>query len=217
MAVPGTMPQMTGFGRNGAGIELTYLDFAESFNSKNITGPALILAGDLLVHLQWRYWTGSTPTAVVPTGFSSLVNFAGIGNTRGIISFKIADGSEANAVIAGMNSQHQSQNFMIVSRPSAAISGINTTTFAGQGTNSDPDPRVIAAASLDPASIGMALFYHTASPVITFSPVSGNTTKTGNNCNTYWAIQNGSPVNISVDMNDAGGALMMIGGAVSVY
>ena len=196
-----------------SGISLSYVDLTES-SSASVTGSASIAAGDLLIHMQFR-GAFSTPATQTPTDFTALKNSSD-SLSRGIISYKIADGDGASASITGMSTGIFSRNFLLVARPDKAISNVATTTFATQITNSDPAARSISMTTLGHNGIGVAFFYHEATPTIVFSPVTGNTSKTGLECNTYWSIQNGSKSDISVDIDDTGYTMMM-GGGIGVY
>jgi len=75
---------------------------ATSTNSATITAPSGILAGDLIVMLDLAA-QNTTPTSVVPSGFSSIADIFGTNIGRMVASYKRAVGTEGGTSITGMS------------------------------------------------------------------------------------------------------------------
>src|SRR5262245_38755631 len=98
MPFPGTFPVAL-FTSGDDGVVTTLAQVASALSTlATITGPAAILAGDLLVLWDVGITTGANPPAfAMPAGFTVVNDTPLATNRRGVLSFKIATGAEASA------------------------------------------------------------------------------------------------------------------------
>jgi hypothetical protein len=180
--------------------------FQSSANSQTatLTAPSDIIAGDLLVFLDYAAGP-STPTSAVPSGFTSAGDIAQPANGRIILSYKKAAGSEASSSLQGMTSSSY-RKCIGVFRPNIPITSVTLAGVATQSTDGDPTSQNIAASGGTPPLI--ALCGYVSSGVVnprTFTPAKdGEITVTSNIIYLAYKIYNSSPADISVDMDDEG-------------
>jgi hypothetical protein len=147
--------QLIGFGDRRRSLvtpmtTITQEGSSTSTNSATITAPATIQAGDILILAQYSSSLTSVPTAVFPSGFTTVVNTGGV-EARAIISYKIADGSEASAVFTGMDATGTDQfdaKAMYVFRGDAAAVSVTISDVNGEvQTSGNPAAQVKNIAS----------------------------------------------------------------------
>lgn len=201
---------LAGFGSaaivSGGGGAVSSLAFNSSAvaSAANLTAPAGIIAGDLLVFLD--YAAGPTiPTSAVPSGFTSDVDIAQSASGRVILSHKIAVGTEGGTSIHGMTSSSY-RKIMGVFRPNATITTATAGSPVSQTTDADPSSQNIAASGGVAPLVALCGYVSTGTIATrTMSPAKDGEIDVGDQI-TYLAykIYNSSPADVSVDMPDAG-------------
>jgi len=194
---------------------------------ETITAPADIIAGDLLVIADKAQSTiGSTPTAVTPSGFTSVAN-SSIGSSgsgtswRQMFSYKIANGSEANASITGMNGSISDNKVMLVFRGNVPIQTATPNTFGAQAVDTNPAAQSVTASGGTPPLIIFGIYgSSTAVDPRTFT-VGGSSAKDGEvNSGTVlyvaWKIDISSPADASIDMDDEGNGNILQSGYIAL-
>lgn len=135
----------------GGGISsLVFQDSAtSSATNGRITGPASIIAGDILILIDKGVIAGSPPGTTIPSGFTAVFNVTG-NSTRLITSYKLADGSEAGATIQGMDLRGTggtSSMIMLVFRPNIAATVLTLSGVASESSTGNPAAQVVPIAS----------------------------------------------------------------------
>lgn len=190
-----------------AAVELTTITFRSSATSTTdtITGPADIAAGDLLVLLDRALNGSGIPTEVVPTDFN-IINSMNNGVTRRqILSYKIADGSEASASLTGMNGTSSDLKILAVFQGDTAISSVTVQDVNGEITDGDPAAQVKNASG---GAVPLIVIGGYGSS-LTINPrtwTGGTPSELSNGTIQYllYEIFNSSPADITVNMDDEG-------------
>jgi hypothetical protein len=145
--LPGMFPAGVAAIRQAAALTTLSQVASASSTGETITGPAGIQAGDLLVLWDVANGLGATlPTTVVPTDFDIIVNVpGGEGESRGILSAKIADGSEASASLTGMNGAANNRKALYVFRGNIPIAAYMTQDVGSQQTDGNPAAQTVNA------------------------------------------------------------------------
>lgn len=195
---------------------LSFLDSTVSSGS-SVTGPAGIQAGDLLVC--WDVATDASAVALNPlSGFTSIVTDGDTGNDQYcVLSYKIADGSEASASISGMNGASSNTKLLMVFRPDVPISAVNVVDASITQTGGDPGsesitagggvvPLVVLGAYAALSSIDSESFSPAADGEIERQPGS-----LLSNAELLYKIYNSSPANVTIDVGDEGLSTTMAG------
>ena len=196
---------LAGFGArmNTSGPPVTSLAFqASATGTTSVTGPASIIAGDLLVLANNAVTGGGAPSATVPSGFTSIGTVAD-GASRSVISYKIADGSEASASIAGMSGASFNAHCLYVFRGDEAVNTVTPGSVAGQITTGNPTAQVVTSGSGSAPLVVIGVY----GSDVAVSPRSFSPAKSGEiNVSTFYylayLIYNSSPANVTVDMDD---------------
>lgn len=191
-----------------------------------ITGPAGITAGNLLVMVD-LVWGGSSPTTAVPTGFSAISNVTN-SNRRQILSYKVADGTEAGATLTGMTAgAFITRKSLICFRGGKKITTASSNDPDGILT-ADPSAQTITSGSGTAPLVVIGAYTSHMTSVGTTGPidprtftVSGSPAKdgefenTGTNSSDLWSsvwiawkvyFHNQTPANVVVDMENEGSA-----------
>lgn len=173
--------------------------------AETITAPASIDSGDLLVLLDFAEGSGSTPTTVLASGFSSLSNTA-FNKKKAILSYKIADGTEDGATLTGMNGATSNQKALFQFRPDNPISTVTPSAGDAEGTNGSPASQSIPASGGSVPLVALAA-YSTDGAVDprTFSPAKDGELNATTLSYLAYKIYNSSPADITVNMDDEGG------------
>ncbi len=158
------------------------------------------------------------PSTAVPSGFTIFSNCnVSLTDTRAILSFKKATGSEAGATLTGMTNNGGGVRTLVVFQ-----TNVPTTTLTQGGgissgmTNSNPAAQIITSGSGTAPLVVVAMYY--ASGVIStrsFTPtadaeVTGPTP--GNKPYIKYKIYNSSPADVTIDMDDSGFGNVVQGG-----
>lgn len=201
--LPGCFPAIFAAAEAAAVTSLA-VQSSNTSSAQTITGPADIAAGDLLVLYDMAV-DSPAPSAVVPTDFTIVTNVSD-SILRGIISYKIADGSEASASLTGMNGATQNRKALYVFRGDVAINTVSPQSVNQPApTGGDPTAQSVTAGS---GAVPLVVIAGYGSSGI-IDPRTFSTTKDGEinpNTNMYLAykIYNSSPANTTIDMADEG-------------
>lgn len=161
-----------------------------------LSAPATIQAGDYLL------WgdsgdTDPLPTAVVPSGFTTIDNFTtSIG--RVIVAHKIADGSEASSTLTGMTASFGSKKVLIVYRGDAPIKAASVSDLAHQAKKTLTS-EIVTASNGAPPLIVIGVI--NSDDQMTMNPTKDGQVTSANFHNELsigWKIFNDSPVNVTV-------------------
>jgi hypothetical protein len=160
-------------------------------NSSTIAIPAGATTGDMVLLIDQALGTSVTPSAVIPSGFTSLFSNSGTSFSRVIFSYKvITDPADAGTTITGMNGATNKKIILlfrgsrgyVVTTTASNSGGINTTSTPSTVTMSDTSMDGYA----DGVPIVVAMFYG-SSGVSTGTDItfSGATYVAGPD-NTFW-------------------------------
>jgi hypothetical protein len=138
----------------------------------NITVPATVQAGDLLILLDRANDSPSGPANVIPSGFTQVATQM-VAPVRITVSFAIATPSDAGRVLTGLNGNNGSIKTVLVFRANQPIASV--LNFAG----------------------GTSLVASGAPATQTMDPVDALGIATGNTVMVAWAVSNGTAVTIS--------------------
>ena len=116
---------------------ISYVTHATS-TASTITAPSNILSGDILVLYDQSASLGSIPSEVIPTGFTKIQGATNglLSGSRGISSFKIANGTEASTSITGVNAGEMAK-ILFVLRPNFTASNVNPKSLSSQSSITD--------------------------------------------------------------------------------
>lgn len=199
MPVPGIRPIITTVN------SLAYVTVATSSLS-TITGPAGIVAGDVLVLYDRAINTSGAPTSATPSGFVAdpdLVEVSTDGLGRAIISTKIATGAEASASLSGMAGTSNQLKILYVFRPKRPITSIAVIAPAADFQNGDPADQVVNISAQTKPLVVIGAYAGSGGGGRSFSP-----TQDGANTLSFiearWKIYNRVPADVTVGMNDEG-------------
>jgi hypothetical protein len=173
-----------------------------------ITAPSDIVAGDILVLIDHSNGL-STPTTVIPSGFSALSNVSNP-NNRQILSYKLANGTEAGASLTGMSSPTTVQKLLVVF--SAGAAALTPSSFNGEMTDGNPVAQTVSGSGGTPPLVILGAYYaqEAAADPRTFT-VGGSPAKDGEVSGTdgfgselwlAYKIYDSNPADASIDMDD---------------
>jgi len=178
---------------------------ATSSTSTTITCPT-VQQYDVGILVDFAANGGSTPTQVVPSGFTSLRTDT-VGFYRGTASYKVFDGSESGSTLTGLSGDSRVTKTLLVFRPDAPITSVTASTWLGEATTGDPSSQSISASGQSAPLIRIAGANGsgtiTPTPTGTFDSTVTQGTGTGRQVVGY-SVQNSSPSDDTVDMNDVG-------------
>ena len=196
--------------RKVAGGGLTSVSFTDSATSTaaTITAPASINSGDLLILHDVAHGGASTPTSVIPSGFTSIVD-TDITKLKSILSYKIADGTEDGASLTGMNGSDFNAKGLYQFRGDIPITSVNLSTVNSEATAGNPSSQnVSASGGTSPLIVIGAYGTSNAAGVDprTFSPAKDGEISGSVEQYLAYKIYNSSPADVSIDMDDEGAA-----------
>lgn len=202
------MTNLAGIGFYSSG-DLTIVEFTNASNSgsSTFTIPAAILAGDVMVFADHSWGSSNPPAAVVPAGFTSIADASsGSTNSRIIISYKIAVGTESGTVITGMTGAINSRKGMVVFRGSNQITSVVPSTWLSESTLSAPaNQSVLATGQIAPlVVIGVYSTQGTAITVRGFTPASDADLVMTTALYFNYKIYNQGPLDTTISMVDNG-------------
>lgn len=190
--------------------EVVLLD-SNSVVGSTVTVPAGVQSGDLIVISDWVRHS-STPTEVIPSGFTVLHN-SGLLNSRRrlILSYKIAAGTEGGTLITGMSGNEGNYKVLMVFRANFTPSGISPGTPAFTTTDGNPTEQVIGAAGEPTPGIVFAVYASfDGASVVDPRTFTGATMDAELSANVrhylkYKIFNGGStPADVTIDMDDEG-------------
>ena len=193
----------------GGDVVLTTLSFRSSATStaETVTGPSDIEAGDLLVLLDRARNTSKTgdPGSVVASGFNVIDSAFDSQNTRQILQYKIADGSEASATITGMVGDETTNKVLLVFQGDVAIGSVSPQDVSSEMTAGNPASQGITASGGSAPLIVLGC-YGSAGAVNPRTWTGGTPSEVNSSTITYllYEIFNSSPSDITIDMDDEG-------------
>lgn len=204
-----TEPKFVRSGASGGAAPTSVAFQASAISTAaTITAPATINAGDILVLADNAIGT-VTPSTVVPTGFTSVVN-TNDGIMRQIVSYKIADGTEDGGTITGMNGNQFNAKALLQFRPDTAASSLALSTPNAQVTDANPTAQNVAASGgAVPLIVFAAYCSGGAVSPRTFSPAKDGEVTPDTFLYLAYKIYNSAPANVSVDMDDEGNSNML--------
>lgn len=201
--LPGMFP-----GAAGVLAEVTDLDFFASSTSQldTVTLPANIERGDLIfIFDHARNGTEVIPTSVVPTGFTSMFDTSGGGDTRIIGSYKIAAGNESSQVVTGMDAS-QDHKVALVFRSNALIGHVTVADVASEVTDGNPAAQVCNASGGVVPLVVFGFVGSAGGPIsFTFNPAADASVSSDTSTTVSYKIYTTAPADITVDMADVGG------------
>lgn len=170
--------------------------------SSTISAPSTIQNGDLLVLYDSALSTG-TPTAVTPTGFTTILNQSPISTRRIICSYKIATNSDASATITGMSGNLNVAKILLVFS-TKGIASASVFDVAFERSDGDPAAQTITSGSGKAPLVAIA-FVRNQSNNYSMTPTQdGVVENTGQGQFGLYKIYNSSPEDVTVDTNDGG-------------
>lgn len=189
----------------GSGLTLSFVASAVTGGS-TFTIPASAQAGDVAILFD-RVSNTTTPTSVVPSGYTQIANNVQA-TERGIVSYKKLEAGDPGSTPTGMNGDTFNSKIATVFRPSSAISTVTVGSVNGQATGDNPSQQTVTVASVQTPLI---VFGHYAGEIgksytgITFSPTHDAQIQGNLDANrARYKIYNESPSDTTVDLGDTG-------------
>lgn len=128
----------------------------------SVTAPAGIQKGDLMVLIDAPESAVAINTASVPSGFTQFRDVPSSGwETKAVMSYKIADGTEGGSTITGMTGAVENAKVLLVFRGRARITTMTMVANSNNISNGDPSGVIANFSGITPA----------ASPVIAMGTV----------------------------------------------
>ena len=180
---------------------LAYVAGAISSGS-TITIPAAAQAGDLAVLYDLaRNVIASYPTLVTPSGWTTLLDLQGNGNTSSILSYKILEAGDPGATITGMDGNSADAKSLVVFRATPSLAGVTVLESAEQYTSGNPAAQVKTAQSAYPYLVYGVCGGVSALPTwVAWADATGSS-----GWQRYaWKFFNDNAASCSVDCNDSG-------------
>lgn len=182
---------------------VSFVTSNENVSSETITMPS-VQNGDIAILIQASISSGSAPTDVTPSGFTSLSTDSGVYNVnhqRSSVSYRICDGTEDGSTLTGMLGTVSNYKFVLIFRPSESVSSISITRTY-QATLNDPSPQTILADGVYPM-IFFAL-YTSNNPITTrtFNPSADGEIFSLTRAYVKYKIYNSNAVETTIDMGD---------------
>jgi hypothetical protein len=200
------LPGWFACGRSAALLTILSEQASNTSEAQTIMVPSGVEDGDLIVLLDLALAAG-IPTKVIPSGFTEINDliFDAFVDYRQLISYKIADGTEAGGLLTGMNGTGNNK-CLYVFRGNLKIGSVTVSTVNAQSTSVDPAPQTVNASGRSPPLIVFGCYGSsgTVDPR-TFSPAKdGEISDTDNDTFFAYRIFNASPVDVIVDMDAEG-------------
>lgn len=183
-----------------------FVTFQASVTStaSTITAPSSVVRGNLLVlfDLAFNGDGAGSVTSVVPSGFTEVFNLVSLTTRRTIASYKIADGTEANTNITGMNGASSNFKILLVFSTVNAVSA-SAFDIATETTSGDPVAQTINAQNQPTPLVCFAFMRQATVTGQSFSPTQDGSV-TNSALTAYYKIYNANPQNVTVDCGDGG-------------
>jgi len=217
------IPAFNGAGSGGSGaggsLTLTLVGTATA-NAASISMPSGTIVGDWAILLDAaESGSGSSITSVVPSGWTSIKDIYNnpSGALRLIASQKVLTSTSS---VTGMSS---GTKFLLVFRPSSAITTVTASTWNGEVTAGNPTSQTVSASGVSTPLIVLALAATQESGAaipafVTETPSMTNLTNDGPSggpeCRMGYTLYNSSPSDQSIDTGDNGAVNGLISGYV---
>jgi hypothetical protein len=183
-------------------LQLSYVTYATT-TSQTLTIPASAQIGDIAVYVNRATSTLITPSAVIPSGWTTVSNLAAATYTRSIIAYKILASGEPGSNITVINTTYNT-SIMFIFRPNTTISSLSYASLNNQIVNTDPTAQTVTAQTKPYIVIGAC----GSTATCTFTNAWYTATQIINASSSYvrfgYLIFNDSPSNVTVDMTDYG-------------
>lgn len=141
-----------------------FVTSAQALNTGNITIPSGCATGDLLVLVDRAVnASGTYPTAVTPSGFTSINNTFGDNGVidrwqRQILYYQHAASDLSGTTVTGMTGTAVSQKLLLVFRGTSAFASATPAGAGGGTTNSNPTAQTLAINGLTAPILAIAAF-----------------------------------------------------------
>ncbi len=202
--------------QSGPITSLVYVDHTTSTGA-DITAPASIIAGDLLVLVQRGRNATGTPAGVVPGDFTEVGTGPDGGTSHASIAYKIADGTESSGVFTGIDGDANDSKFMWQYRANAPIISLSVSTLINGGvTSANPGPQTLTASGGTGIVLGITSFFTNnglgnVDPRTTSITPDHEATDGGGAAYSHDYIQESSPQDYTWDMDDEGNNNLLMG------
>lgn len=181
-------------------LQLSYVTYATT-TSQTITIPASSQVGDIAVYVNRSMGIVTTPSTVVPSGWTSVSNVTAT-YTRSIIAYKILVTGNPGSSITVMNDTYDS-TVMFIFRPTTTITSLSYASLNGQGVDTDPTAQTVTAQSTPYIVVGAC----GSTATCTFNSSWPTATQIINSTSCYvrlgYYIFNSNSSDVTVDMGDA--------------
>lgn len=184
-----------------------------STTADTITIPATAAAGDWAICFDVGFG-GSTPTEVVPTGFTQIGTSLSGANGRSVISYKTLVGGDPNSSVGVMTGSGTAA-VMLVFRPSQAIATVTPSTWNGEYTSGNPTSQTVTVGSSPLIVFGNATSSSAVTGWATESPAFDSSLGANSSNLAGYKIYDASPSNHTIDMADFGTANILRSGYVA--
>lgn len=176
---------------------------SETSTASTITIPASAQEGDVAILYDVAN-SGSTPTSVTPTGWTSIRSDAG-SISRQNSSAKVLVAADAGASITGMSGTNWENKTLIVVRPNVPARSFVAAGANGETTSGTPANQTVTASAGSAPLIVVAGYTISGSfGTLTFSPTQDATVSNGSFQRLRYKIYNSAPADVTVGMSDAG-------------
>jgi len=183
---------------------LTFIASSTSTTGASHTLMSNIDPGDVLVFWNRARNNVGAPVAFTPTGFTNVINASG-GNSRAMMSVKVATGSEDGAGVGAMNGGLDNDSICLQFRGDVPVVSINSQSLNSQVTDSAPSNQTITSSGGIAPLISWAGWASTGGITSRgFSPAKDGEVNASTDCYSAYKIYNASPADITVSANDDG-------------
>jgi hypothetical protein len=208
--IPGFLPPIAA----DTALRLTQVLSATDPSGAAFTLPTGIQVGDLIVVFDLAVSAGGDPSAVIPSGFNQVVTVSD-GAARGLLSYKIAAGTEGGTSLNGMDSTIEGKLTYVFRGNNKAIASAVPTDVNSQSTGANPTAQVVNASGVATPLIVIGC-YGTNTSAGNLDPRTFNPAKdgeinvtlagAGNDDFMYLAykIYNSNPADVTIDMDQEG-------------
>jgi hypothetical protein len=181
------------------------VDYTTSSVGANITAPAVINAGDLLVLLDTP-WSYAVPDKVIPAGFTEVFS-DGAYYVRGSASYKIAEGTEDSSTITGqVGGYNFDDKCLLRFVPNVPITSVTVGSVHHEITFGDPAQQSCTASGAAAPLIIIAI-YGDLEEIVSqvFNPAQDAEIAMPSGFTAYrYKVYNASPSDTIIDQGESG-------------
>lgn len=180
----------------------------------SVTFPT-VQKGDFAIVFVRSTSTGSAVVASTPSGFTLIKYEDTLSTHRGLIAYRICDGSEGGTTVSGGQNGSSNHTHLFIFRPDFPFASLSIGSLNSEATGGDPALQTIAASAGTAPSVivfGYAIGRDGA-PTRSGTLHTTGTTWTGTGSATVFGayrIFNSSPIDLTYDANDSGLATALI-------